>query len=219
MRRWIIVLALSCAPVVLATVPALAAGPALVSQGDPYASCSNAGQTGTNYPSAEVEPWVTAIPHTSNLVGVWQQDRWSNGGAHGLVAGRSADGGATWAQTDLPFSVCAPGAVIDPFTGAPYDRASDPWGTIRGNNDTAVAAAASTDGGAHWSNAQLIKSDQGTSPIFEFTQFFNDKESVTADPDHPGTAYVVWDRTVAPSHSPDAALRARLRAVPVHREP
>jgi hypothetical protein len=229
MRRWIIVLALSCAPLVLATVPALAAGPALVSHGDPYASCSNAGQTGTNYPSAEVEPWVTAIPHTSKLVGVWQQDRWSNGGAHGLVAGRSTDGGATWAQADLPFSVCAPGAVVDPFTGAPYDRASDPWvsagpdgtvytvgllatetdGTIPGNNDTAVAAATSTDGGAHWSNAQLIKSDQGTSPVFEFTQFFNDKESVTADPDHAGTAYVVWDRTVAPSHSPDAALRAR----------
>jgi hypothetical protein len=224
-----IVLALSCASLVVATVPALAAGPTLVSHGDPYASCSNAGQTGTNYPSAEVEPWVTAIPHTSNLVGVWQQDRWSNGGAHGLVAGRSTDGGATWAQADLPFSVCAPGAVVDPFTGAPYDRASDPWvsagpdgtvytvgllatetdGTIPGNNDTAVAAATSTDGGAHWSNAQLIKSDQGTSPVFEVTQFFNDKESVTADPVHAGTAYVVWDRTVAPSHSPDAALRAR----------
>jgi hypothetical protein len=54
----------------------------------------------------------------------------------------------------------------------------------------------------------LIKSDKGTSPVFELTQFFNDKESITADPIHGGTAYVVWDRLKAPSHSPDAALRA-----------
>ena len=30
----------------------------------------------------------------ANLIGVFQQDRWSNGGAHGLVASRSTDGGA-----------------------------------------------------------------------------------------------------------------------------
>jgi hypothetical protein len=119
--------------------------------------------------------------------------------------------------------------VLDPFTGTPYNRASDPWvsigpdGTVYavgllatestvsggGNNDTSVSAATSTTGGASWGNARLIKSDQGTSPIFEVTHFFNDKESVTADPIHAGTAYVVWDRLTAPSHSPDAALRAR----------
>src|SRR5947209_10569696 len=57
-------------------------------------------------------------------------------------------------------------------------------------------------------NTVLIKSDQDTRPIFEVTHFFNDKESVTADPLHAGTAYTVWDRLVAPSHSPDADLRA-----------
>jgi hypothetical protein len=41
------------------------------------------------------------------------------------------------------------------------------------------------------------------------TQFFNDKESVTADPTHPGTAYVVWDRLVSPSASFESDLRAR----------
>jgi hypothetical protein len=164
-----------------------------------------------------------------NVVGVWQQDRWSNGGAHGLVAGFSFNGGKTWGQTTLPFSMCAPNAILDPFTGAPYNRASDPWvsigpdgtayavglmatndtrGTSFGLNDTGVGAATSGDGGHTWGNARLIKADQGTSPVFEFTQFFNDKEAVTADPLHPGTAYVVWDRLQAPSHSPDAALRA-----------
>jgi BNR repeat-like domain len=204
-----------------------------VSSTDPYASCSNAGQSGTNYVDAEEEPYVAVNPTTVgtshvNVIGVWQQDRWSNGGAHGLLAGFSFDGGTTWNESTLPFSVCAPGAILDPFTGTPYDRASDPWVSIGpdgtaytvgllatestvsggGNNDTGVAAATSSDGGKTWGNPNLIKSDQGTSPIFEVTHFFNDKESVTADPLHSGTAYVVWDRLVAPSHSPDADLRA-----------
>jgi hypothetical protein len=205
-----------------------------VSGPSPYANCSNAGQTGTNYVNAEVEPFVAVNPATIgtahvNVVGVWQQDRWSNGGAHGLVAGFSTNGGTTWGESTLPFSVCAHGAISDPFTGMPYDRASDPWvsigpdgtaytvgllatestgGTASGNNDTGVAAATSSNGGKTWGNAVLIKSDQGTSPIFEVTHFFNDKESVTADPLHAGTAYTVWDRLVAPSHSPDADLRA-----------
>jgi hypothetical protein len=194
-----------------------------------YAGCSDAGQNGTNYSNAEDEPFVAANPKTAgNLAGVYQQDRWSNGGAHGLVAAASFDGGGKWTETALPFSICAPGAVIDPFTNTPYDRASDPWisfgpdGTAytvalaatetasgtNGNNDTAVAAATSADGGKTWGNTSLIKADQGTSPIFEVTQFFNDKESVTADPIHAGTAFVVWDRLQAPSHSPDADLRA-----------
>ena len=61
-----------------------------VSSTDPYANCSIAGQPGTNYPDAEVEPWVSVNPNNpNNVVGAWQQDRWSNGGARGLVAGFS----------------------------------------------------------------------------------------------------------------------------------
>jgi hypothetical protein len=221
------------APAVLATagtaVAATATPLVTVSGTDPYAGCSIPGNPGTNFPGAEVEPQVAVNPHVAgNIIGAWQQDRWSNGGAQGLVAGFSTNGGATWGETTLPFSGCAPNAVLDPFTGTPYNRASDPWVSIGpdgtayavslsatnstlsggGNNDTGVAAATSTTGGASWDNARLIKSDQGTSPVFEATHFFNDKESVTADPVHAGTAYVVWDRLTAPSHSPDAALRA-----------
>src|SRR6266446_7561055 len=201
----------------------------------PYTNCSTVGQPGTVYVNAEVEPDVAVNPHLAgNIIGVWQQDRWSNGGAQGLVAGFSFNGGAKWDETTLPFSACAPNAILDPFTGAPYNRASDPWVSIGpggpgqpdgiayavgllatnttvsggGVNDTGVAAVTSTTGGQTWGNARLIKSDKGTSPVFEFTQFFNDKESITADPIHGGTAYVVWDRLKAPSHSPDAALRA-----------
>lgn len=200
---------------------------ATVSGPSPYASCVNAGEPGTVYVNAEVEPFIAVNPASrTNQIGVWQQDRWNNGGAHGLVAGFSFDGGKTWGETTLPFSACAPNAILDPFTGSPYGRASDPWvsvgpdgtayavgllatnNTISGNNDTGVATVTSSNGGRTWGNQRLIKSDQGTSPIFEVTQFFNDKESITADPIHAGTAYVVWDRLQAPSHSPDAALRA-----------
>jgi BNR/Asp-box repeat protein len=210
---------------------AAAAGLVTVSGPSPYASCSNANQPGTVYLNAEVEPQVAVNPATVgtghvNVVGTWQQDRWSNGGAHGLVAGFSSDGGKTWGETSLPFSACAPNAIADPFTGSGYNRASDPWVSIGpdgtayaagllatnstdgGINDTGVATVTSTDGGRTWSNPNLERADQGTSPIFEATHFFNDKESITADPVHAGTAYVVWDRLQAPSHSPDAALKA-----------
>ena len=205
---------------------------ATVSGPSPYASCVNAGEPGTVYVNAEVEPYIAVNPTTVgtanvNLIGVWQQDRWNNGGAHGLVAGFSFNGGTTWGETTLPFSACAPNAILDPFTGAPYGRASDPWvsigpdgtayavgllatnNTISGNNDTGVATVTSSDGGRTWGNQRLIKSDKGTSPVFEFTQFFNDKESITADPTKSGTAYVVWDRLQGPSQAPDAALHAR----------
>jgi hypothetical protein len=229
-RRLMAAAAIAGGAILGLSTSALAGALVIVSGPSPYAGCSDAGQSGTNFVNAEEEPFAATNPaNPANIVGTFQVDRWSNGGAHGLAAAFSTDGGTSWAERTLPFSICAPNAVLDPFTGAPFDRASDPWVSIGpdgtayavgllatettsgadGNNDTAVAAVTSVDGGASWGNARLIKADQGTSPIFEVTQFFNDKESVTADPVHAGTAYVVWDRTVSPSASPDADLRAR----------
>src|SRR6266700_4783556 len=102
---------------VLLAVPAAAAPSAVVevSGPSPYAECSLGG-TGTNYPNAEVEPYVAVNPaNATNVIGAWQQDRWRDGGAHGLVAGASFNGGLTWTETTLPFDACAPG-------GAPYTR-------------------------------------------------------------------------------------------------
>jgi hypothetical protein len=236
MRKRTAYMAVWLAAFVLA-VPAFAAPTLVVVSGpSPFANCSNPGEPGTVFVNGEVEPWVAVNPHTAgNVIGVWQQDRWSNGGAHGLIAGASFDGGATWTRRALPFSACAPNAINDPFTGAPYYRASDPWVSIgpdgrayavgllatntslanAGVNDTGIAAVTSTDGGLSWQNPRLIKADKGTSPVFEFTQFFNDKESVTADPLHAGVAYVVWDRLQGPSQSPDAILVSRAFRGPV----
>ncbi len=232
--RWLSVVGLVIVLTLGMAGPAAASVVAVVSGPSPYASCVNAGEPGTVYVNAEVEPGVAVNPASpQNIIGVWQQDRWNNGAAHGLVAGFSFNGGSSWGETTLPFSSCAPNAILDPFTNAPYGRASDPWvsigpdgtaytvallatnNTISGMNDTGVGTATSVNGGKTWGNQNLIKSDKGTSPIFEVTQYFNDKESITADPIHAGTAYVVWDRLAGPSQAPDAALRARAFRGPV----
>jgi hypothetical protein len=44
----------------------------------------------------EVEPWVAVNPgNSSHLVGVYQQDRWSDGEVHRLMTAVSRDGGTT----------------------------------------------------------------------------------------------------------------------------
>lgn len=193
--------------VILAASTSCWSAPTLVSGSSPFANC-DIGGPGTVYVNAEVEPWVAVNPvNPSNIIGVWQQDRWSNGGAHGLVAGFSFDGGLTWKQTNLPFSACA--------NGLGYERASDPWVSIgpdgtaysvsisfnQSNNSNAVAAAVSRDGGQNWENLSVLIADNQPT-----LQFFNDKESVTANPVKAGAAYAVWDRLELPNGNPYANL-------------
>ena len=81
-----------------------------------------------NYENAEVEPWIAVDPKSADhLIGVWQQDRWQFGGAHGLMTGVSWDGGFTWRRTFAHFSRCAGGTAAN---GGNYERATDPWITI-----------------------------------------------------------------------------------------
>ncbi|MEU5433583.1 sialidase family protein [Streptomyces sp. NPDC020719] len=167
----------------------------LVSPGDPYAACDITGDgTGTNHPAAEEEPNLSANPRDPhNVIGVFQQDRWSNGGSRGLTSTYTTDG-EHFTTVPLPFSHCAPG-------GLAYQRASDPWVSF-GPDGVAyasglvfdattarngVAATTSYDGGKSWRNTtELIKDTDAA--------FVDDKNAVTADPLHPGTAYQVWDR-------------------------
>jgi hypothetical protein len=60
------------------------------------------------------------------------------------------------------------------------------------DNNNAVGAATSVDGGVTWQNQKPIIADLASDP----RQPFNDKESVTADPQLPLNAYAVWDRLV-----------------------
>lgn len=194
----------------LALAAPVAAGPAAVSPlvlasgPSPYASCT-VGGPGTLYVNAEVEPFVAVNPtNHQNLIGVFQQDRWSNGGAHGLSTVVSMDGGATWTEAAAPhFSTCAGGTEAN---GGAYDRSSDPWVSIgpdgiayqvslsinAAQTVSAVLASRSTDGGFTWSEPVTLILDANT-------PHFNDKESVTADPYKADTAYMVEDRSGFPT--------------------
>jgi len=199
---------------------------------DPYAACTvNAG--GIVYDRSEVEPFGSINPtDPNNIITVFQQDRWSNGGAHGLAAGVSRDGGSSWSVVPLPFSSCAAGTPAD----LQYEAASDPWvsfgpGTAAdpkhgatayavsisfnesaGRNGNTVGAAVSSDGGATWTHAQTMHADAQSGvpiPVDDTNfRFFHDKESVTADPKQPGEAYAVWDMLIGPNANESSDLHS-----------
>jgi hypothetical protein len=159
-----------------------------------------ASQPGVYYPSSEVEPYFVVNPaNPTNMVGVWQQDRWSNGGSRGIGIAVSFDGGTSWKTGMMP------GLTLT--AGGSFQRAVDSWLSFAPNGDlyfsaivldlrpvtpagvgeapTAIVAEKSIDGGLDWSAPiTLIQSDA--------PGVFNDKPSITADPTVPGSAYTVW---------------------------
>ncbi len=182
-----------------AALPSLQ-GLVVVSGRSPFsAGCSGAAPVGQLYVDGVVEPYLAADPKDPlHLIGVWQQDRWSNGGANGVGNAVSFDGGQTWSRSFAHFSRCAGGTVAN---GGDYQRASDPWiafapdGTAHqialafDSADTrrAILASRSQDGGRTWSEPLTLTSDN--SP-----DFILDKESITADPLSAQYLYAVWNR-------------------------
>ena len=77
------------------------------------------------YVSGEVEPYVAVSPaDPAFLVGGWQQDRWSDGGASGNSSAVSVDGGETWTVVeDTKHSICSGGTAAN---GGDYERSTDP---------------------------------------------------------------------------------------------
>jgi len=181
-----------------------------VSVASPFAGCDISGLDagGVNFLNTEVEPWLDVNPaDQNNQIAAWQQDRWSNGGARGLLTAVTHDGGATWSTTFPHFSRCAGGT---PENGGDYERSSDPWVSFSPNGDayqislsvnfvndpaTAILVSKSADGGDTWSEpTTLIRDPSGEAPFL-----FNDKESITADPNDANYVYAIWDRTRFPS--------------------
>jgi hypothetical protein len=178
-----------------------------VSAPSPFAACDIKLLPGeANYLNAEVEPRLAVNPRNpSNLVGVWQQDRFTSaGGSRGLVTGVSHNGGQTWERTFPHFSSCAGGNAQNHGN---YERATDPWVTIAPNGvihqialsydavasaREAVLVSRSVDGGHSWSDPTPLILD--TDPTVG-----DDKQSITADPQDAGFVYAVWDRTVTDS--------------------
>jgi hypothetical protein len=187
---------------------------AISDPGSPFAAgCQGAtavGQSGQNFPGTKVEPWLAVDPsNNSRQITFWQQDRWSDGGANGLIEAYTIDGGATWVQPPVArqpkFSYCTGGSGV---TGG-YTRASDPWVTLSPNgnawamalqadiglttsNNNAMSVARSTDGGQSWDAPILLKRDTSFNTL-------NDKNSATADRLDSNYAYAIWDRLEFPN--------------------
>ena len=171
-----------------------------------FAGCSAdqvAKQPGTDFANSPIEPFIAADPKLPGvlLTGV-QQDRWSDGGARGLRGGISGDGGNHW-YLSLPLGTSR-------CTGGVFPRATDPWVTYspdgtayffslafvelvdpNANGRSAMLVSKSTDHGLTWGRPTTLIDD--TDPLF-----FNDKNSITADPYRNGYVYAVWDRLAGP---------------------
>jgi hypothetical protein len=160
---------------------------------------------------AESEPHVAvnpADPH--NAVAVWHQDRYSDSsGARGTGFAVTRDSGRTWKTGVLPrVTRCTGGA--EPPVG--FERSSDPWvsigpdgtvyalafvfqrdsqgvdpsdpqGTNPGGDPNGFSVSTSRDGGRTW-----------TGPFMVHRGLSLDLARITADPNQPGTAYLVWQQ-------------------------
>jgi hypothetical protein len=169
---------------------------------------------------SEVEPWMDVSPADPDIMaGIWQQDRWNDGGSRGNVMALSADGGASWMSFIPPNNTdCSANTNAASGGFEVFDRASDPWlsfapngdlhlmhlvfdaelpeglpGAISGRNGMVaqkVPAAALTDG-------SITDTEWGPPILLALDEGgdLHDKNTMTADPTVPaGThVYAVWD--------------------------
>ena len=122
-------------------------------------NCGEAAGRSTVTLNSEVEPSIAVDPLDGNhLIGAWQQDRWANGGAKGVVSATSFDGGHTWTTSVAAFTLCS---------GGIYQRATDPWVSI-GPDGTAWQIAYSFDASTPtrrcWSAARWTAAAPGRRP-------------------------------------------------------
>jgi hypothetical protein len=196
-----------------------AGSPVPVSASSPFLTCTDdqpSLQQGQLYLHSEVEPRLAVNPRNpDHVVGTFQQDRWSNGGARGIVTAVSLDGGLTWRTSVVPG--------VSRCSGGMLPRASDPWLSFAPNGDlyhlalaldgldetvamrsegslapvdvqarpsettSAMLVNKSTDGGLTWTPPATLVQEAGR---------LHDKGSITADPTDPAGrfVYAVWDR-------------------------
>jgi hypothetical protein len=158
--------------------------------------------------NSETEPQLTVDPRDSNhLVGLWHQDvRLDNESILGVVAGASFDGGNHWQLTVLPGT--------EEATGGFLPGGGDPWVTFAPNGDVYASVLAydlpgdydttrrsqilvskSIDGGLSWGAPTVVIDDVPQPPNIAI---FNDKDSITADPNDSRLVYDAWDRLQVP---------------------
>jgi hypothetical protein len=169
------------------------AGPLVqVSGPSPFAACAAQDM----FINDATEPKLAVNPtNPRNIVGVWQQDDFL-----GIVAGVSFDGGGSWTRVVIPgLSQCSGATTVpnaaagDPWLSfAPNGdlyASSISWDNVTGNTST-VMVNKSTDGGLTWGPPATLIYDTGTS-----YSLFDDRDSVTVDPNNPRLVYTAWDRS------------------------
>src|SRR4051795_9662496 len=192
--------------------------------GSPYgaaATTCSGSTTGTLYPGTEVEPWIATNPADStNSIAVWQQDRYSNGGANSLRAAYSANNHWSSSANQPAFTLCS-GGTTPGVNG--FERASDPWVTIASDGHVAYFMALSINQSHALDSAMTVSRSfadpadgvvgrtwETTPKVLKYDPSFNvlnDKNSMTADRVDPARAYAIWDRLPFPH------ARAKGRAV------
>jgi hypothetical protein len=158
-----------------------------LSQPNPVAGCDDGFSVPGKWTVNDAtEPFVAVNPvHPNNMVVAWILGPFQN-----VIAGVSFNGGQSWQQVPIPFSLCS---------GGPYLATGDPRLAFAPNGDlyafgvTAQALATrgvslskSTDGGLHWS-PQLDLPGNTYAP--------NDLPTVTHDPADAHFVYAIWDGT------------------------
>jgi hypothetical protein len=175
----------------------------------------------TIWHGSAVEPSLAVNPQNpDNIVAVWQQDRISDSGALLCGIAYTYDGGKTWNRTTVP----AVASLTQLCQGGYIDRTSDVWLSfsqdgkelyltllpfnITQNLNTldqqGVAVNVSLDGGRTWNGHQWLGTTQDAFNAPGSILFaFDDKPSVTADPNIVNNAYEVRERfvTVFSNHS------------------
>ncbi len=162
--------------------------------------------TTTIFYGASTEPSIAVNPKNSKrIVATWQQDRINNGGALEAGIAHSEDGGKHWKRSVVPFQICSGGFI---------QRVSDVWLSFskdgkkvflcalvtnatkdpKTDKQQGIVVTHSKDNGASWSTPTFVSSSQGflTEPTGAF--HFDDKNSITLDPNEERFGYIVWDR-------------------------
>ena len=203
----VVACALACAPAYAGAPISWTSIQPVSPAGSPYPPGCSGSTTGTLFPGTEVEPWIATNPtDPGNSIAVWQQDRYSNGGANSLRAAYSSNDQWLNPANQPAFTKCS-GGTAPTVNG--FERASDPWVTFASDGHVAyfmalafnlsqslesgMTVSRSFDGGATWEQTpKVLRYD----PSFNV---LNDKNSMTADRFDPDTAYAIWDRLVFPN--------------------
>ena len=164
--------------------------------------CRDGPEQGRKYLNSELEAWVAVDPTDPQRIAVaHQQDRWSNGGARGVVAEISTDGGQSWTRYKrTKTSFCTGGRARN---GGDFQRATDPWVTFAPNGDLFLMTLSLNQSDPdHAMLATKFDASRGRwlRPRTLIRQnnpnFLNDKNSLTADPNTADGSHIygVWDR-------------------------